>query len=58
VPLEVKATENLQAKSLKSYYLRYSPKYAIRSSMSSYREENWLINVPLYAINVLSHILK
>jgi uncharacterized protein len=58
VPLEVKATENLQAKSLKSYYLRYSPKYAIRSSMSSYREENWLINVPLYAINVLGHILK
>jgi predicted AAA+ superfamily ATPase len=30
VPLEVKAAENLQAKSLKSYCSRYEPKYAIR----------------------------
>jgi hypothetical protein len=58
VPLEVKATENLQAKSLKNYCLKYSPKNAIRTSMSDYRKENWLTNVPLYAINVLSAILK
>lgn len=51
VPLEVKAAENLQAKSLKSYCLRYKPKYAIRTSMSDYRKEDWLINLPLYAIN-------
>jgi len=58
VPLEVKAAENLQAKSLKSFCQKYQPKYAIRTSMSDYRHEEWLMNVPLYAINVLSDILK
>lgn len=57
VPLEVKATENLQAKSLKSYCLRYKPKHAIRTSMSDYRQEDWLTNLPLYAISeILSAI--
>lgn len=58
VPLEVKASENLQAKSLKSYCQKYTPKYAIRTSMSDFRQEEWLTNVPLYAINVLPNILK
>ncbi|AJQ26030.1 ATP-binding protein [Pelosinus fermentans] len=58
VPLEVKAAENLQAKSLKNYCLKYNPKNAIRTSMSDYRKEDWLTNVPLYAINALSAILN
>lgn len=58
VPLEVKAAENLQAKSLKSYCLRYKPKYAIRTSLSDYRKEAWLTNLPLYAINGILSILE
>jgi len=58
VPLEVKASENLQAKSLKSYCARYEPKYAIRTSMSDYREEDWLTNLPLYAINCILNTLE
>ena len=58
VPLEVKAAENLQAKSLKSYCLRYEPKYSIRTSMSDYRKEEWLTNLPLYAINGILNILE
>ena len=58
IPLEVKAAENLQAKSLKSYCLRYEPKYAIRTSMSDYRQEEWLTNLPLYAINAILSILE
>ncbi|OAM92809.1 hypothetical protein SAMN04515679_0880 [Pelosinus fermentans] len=58
VPLEVKAAENLQAKSLKNYCLKYNPKNAIRTSMSDYRKEDWLANVPLYAMNVLISILN
>lgn len=54
VPLEVKAAENLQAKSLKSYCQKYQPRIALRSSMSDYRKEEWLTNIPLYAINVIS----
>lgn len=57
VPLEVKASENLQAKSLKSFCQKYNPTYAIRTSMSDYRHDDWLINVPLYAVNILPNIL-
>lgn len=57
VPIEVKAAENLQAKSLKSFCQKYHPKYAIRTSMSDYRHEDWLINVPLYAVNILAYVL-
>jgi len=58
VPIEVKATENLQAKSLKSYCAKYKPKYAIRSSMSDYRQEDWLTNVPLYAIPTIREMIS
>jgi predicted AAA+ superfamily ATPase len=51
IPLEVKATENLQAKSLKVYCQKYKPEIAIRTSLSDYRKEDWMINVPLYAIS-------
>ena len=50
IPIEVKATENLQAKSLKTFCQKYNPETAIRTSLSDYRKENWLTNVPLYAI--------
>jgi len=58
IPLEVKAAENLQAKSLKSYCQKYLPRQAVRSSMSDYRREEWLTNVPLYAINILPELLE
>jgi len=58
VPVEVKAAENLQSKSLKSYVNKYRPKYAVRSSLSDYRKEDWLINIPLYAINHIIEILE
>lgn len=57
IPLEVKAEENLKAKSLKSYITKYSPKMALRLSMSSYREEVNLTNLPLYAICNLVEIV-
>lgn len=52
-PLEVKAEENLKAKSLKVYTDKYAPPLAIRTSMSDFRKENTLINLPLYAISQL-----
>ncbi len=53
VPVEVKAEDNLQAKSLRIYCEKYNPKYAVRTSMSDYREQEWMINLPLYAITNL-----
>ncbi|MCL2413120.1 MAG: DUF4143 domain-containing protein [Bacteroidales bacterium] len=50
IPIEVKASENLKAKSLKVFCQKHSPKTAIRTSLSDYREEIQLTNVPLYII--------
>lgn len=52
IPLEVKAGENLQAKSLKTFSLKYPEIHCFRSSLSDYREESWLTNIPLYSIGV------
>lgn len=51
VPVEVKAETNQQAKSLKAYCQKYSPEYAVRISMKNYQEEEWLTNLPLYAVS-------
>jgi len=53
----VKAEENLQAKSLRSYYQKYNPEITIRTSMSDYREEGWLINIPLYALGEITNVI-
>ncbi|MBR2509166.1 MAG: ATPase, partial [Lentisphaeria bacterium] len=50
-PVEVKAEENLKAKSLKVYSEKYTPVISIRSSMSDYRHDDWLLNLPLYGIS-------
>ena len=41
IPIEVKAEVNLQAKSLKAYHEKYSPKLSVRTSMADYRTEDW-----------------
>lgn len=50
VPIEAKAEVNLKAKSLKAYREKFSPEISVRTSMSDYKKEEWLINLPLYAI--------
>ncbi|MCY7302592.1 MAG: ATP-binding protein [Thermoleophilia bacterium] len=50
VPIEVKAEQNLRSKSLRSYIDRFQPAEALRFSLADYREQQGLINVPLYAI--------
>ena len=51
IPVEVKAEENLRAKSLKMYREKYNPSVCVRTSMANYRNENnRLINLPLYCI--------
>ncbi len=39
IPVEVKAAENLQAKSLREYCKKYKPEIAVRTSMSEYRKQ-------------------
>lgn len=51
VPLEVKAETNVKAKSLRQFVADNRPKKAYRISMNDYQQEDWVTNVPLYAIN-------
>ncbi len=57
VPVEVKGEENLQAKSLKTFCQKYKPLTAIWTSMSDFRKEDWLTNLPLYAISELARVI-
>ena len=60
LPIEVKAEENLQAKSLRSFVEHNPGLQGIRLSMSPYRKQDWLINYPLYSVLAIfapSHIL-
>lgn len=50
-PLEVKASENLQAKSLKIFANKYPSIHCYRTSLSNYRRESWMSNIPLYAVS-------
>ncbi len=50
IPLEVKATINLKARSLASYREKYKQKLAVRASLANYKEENQLFDIPLYLI--------
>jgi len=46
-PIEVKAEENLKAKSLHVFTDKYSNLHGLRLSMSDYRKQDWMTNVPL-----------
>lgn len=50
IPIEVKAEENLQAKSLRVFVERNPNLRGVRLSMSPYREQDWLVNYPLYSV--------
>ena len=57
IPIEVKSSENLQAKSLKQFAIKYKNKTNVRTSMSNYRKEDWLTNIPLWSIGNIKTIL-
>ncbi|MCD7745119.1 MAG: ATP-binding protein [Lachnospiraceae bacterium] len=56
VPVEVKAEVNLRAKSLRTFREKYHPSVSIRTAMTDYRREDWLLNLPLYAIGEIASL--
>ena len=58
VPVEVKAEVNLKAKSLKTFRERFRPAVCIRTSMADYKKEDWLINLPLYAVETIVQVVE
>jgi len=48
IPIEVKSGVNVRSKSLKIYRDKYNPDVAIRSSLLNLKQENKLLNIPLF----------
>ena len=53
VPIEAKAEENLRSKSLSTFVTAHPGLHGVRFSISDYREQDWMTNIPLYAISTL-----
>ena len=58
IPVEVKATTNLQAKSLKVYREKFEPEISIRTSLADFEINNGLYNIPLFMAGKFDEILK
>lgn len=54
----LKSANNLKAKSLKVIHEKYKPALALRLSISDFRETDWLMNVPLYAVERVRSIIE
>ena len=54
IPIEVKAAENLRSKSLGVARDKFGLKRCVRTSLSGYRDEGWLVNVPLWAVSAIA----
>lgn len=50
VPIEVKAETNIHSQSLKAYYNKFHPEKSIRLSLLNYQDQDWMVNIPLYAV--------
>ena len=50
IPIEVKAETNIRSQSLKAFYDRFHPMNSVRLSLLNYKEQEWMVNIPLYAV--------
>ena len=57
IPLEVKSSTNLKAKSLSVYCEKFAPEIAIRTSLADYKKTDSLLDIPLYALGNLEEII-
>jgi len=55
IPIECKAEENVKAKSLKTFIANNPDLKGVRFSMKDYKDQNWMTNIPLYAVNTIPH---
>jgi len=58
IPVEVKAEENLRSKSLKAVRDKFASPLCVRTSLSGFRDDGWLVNIPLWAIGSIQTVLE
>ena len=49
-PIEIKAEENVHAKSLRTFIEKHPNLKGLRLSMKSYQDQEWMVNKPLYGV--------
>ena len=50
VPIEVKAENNVRSQSLKAFYDKFKPEHSVRFSLLGHKDQEWMENIPLYAV--------
>lgn len=58
VPLEVRAEQNLRARSLQAFRTKFQIPLAVRTSMADFSKQEGLINLPLYMESELADIIQ
>ena len=58
IPVEVKSESRVSGKSLSVYHTRYNPTVRIRFSMNNLKQENGLINIPVFMADWTRKILE
>lgn len=58
IPVEVKSSTNLKARSLSVYREKFHPKIEIRTSPADYKKTGNLYDIPLYALGNLKEIVE
>ena len=58
LPLEAKAGANPKSKSLGVYRARFTPKLALRTTLLNLKQQDALVNIPLYAIGVMPRLAE
>jgi predicted AAA+ superfamily ATPase len=58
IPLEVKSSTNLKAKSLSVYRKKFQPKIELRTSLADYKKTDNLLDVPLYTLGFVKEIIE
>jgi hypothetical protein len=58
VPLEVKAAQNLRSKSLRAFKDKYDPAVSVRTALVGYKQDDWLVNLPLWAVEYLVKVIQ
>ena len=44
------AETNVRSQSLKAFFDKYNPKLSVRFSLLPYKNQDWMVNIPLYAV--------
>nr|WP_114299733.1 ATP-binding protein [Anaerobacterium chartisolvens] len=58
VPIEVKASTNVKARSLGVYRQKYSPEVSVRTSMLNLKRDDNLLSIPLYMLWTIDRMVK